>query len=349
VTFLTSNKKDALIRKLKKQSSKFLKPVPSSIVLWEKVYEKANAKSLYHLAVFIQKNSDTIKDENVFDLVKINKFLEVGKNEAFYQLLGLRLSLSGGLFIIGAGFSAFGYNGNDELIREANWVINDNKDKLCSLCSKQKSSCSTKSTPYNELETIKECGKGLEQQLRNLFKSETLQRDLGEAQLSLANLFMTKSRHNKFGCEHVISLNYDDFLQKAIEKITHMPIPDKWIITRDNGTFAQHGIWKFHGDIRDDGSEWIYPYDLKGRVFHKFEELFDNELKKLPLAIAGYGEAESNIKDKIISRWSAFNGQEPYRIVKGSTKHQYNSLDEDVDVAIKEILRAFNDWQKTTN
>ena len=98
---------------------------------------------------------------------------------------------------------------------------------------------------------------------------------------------------------HIISLNWDDQIEKAYHGLYGMAI-DK--INGDGVNPSAPSLWKLHGDVEEPLKEWIFPYE-NGRVFESLMESLNASMTKETtkyLLIVGYGESEKEIADKLI-------------------------------------------------
>lgn len=94
--------------------------------------------------------------------------------------------------------------------------------------------------------------------------------------------------------KHIVSLNWDDLIEKAYRIKYGNEIP----IVASEGNPLDHALWKLHGDIRSPEERWVLPYE-EGRVFKSLADLL--RTLDLPTIVIGYKEQEQIVRDQVIS------------------------------------------------
>jgi len=151
--------------------------------------------------------------------------------------------------------------------------------------------------------------KDLDQKFKKMFKEDILGREI--VKTTKAHEIAAKMFHRKVIIE-IISLNWDDLLEKAYSKYGEIPKinrEDNNATDYDSDGF-NHYLWKLHGDSEDPEYEWIYP-EMKERVFSSFSSYMPKLMEHPHIfLVVGYSEIEDDVKKKIISlfekAWSKY-------------------------------------------
>jgi len=99
---------------------------------------------------------------------------------------------------------------------------------------------------------------------------------------------------------HIISLNWDDLIERAYRKKFIKPIKK---INTDEVTSNKPSLWKLHGDVENTSLKWVFPFE-HGRIFNNLlfslNKCIDNDSPEFVL-IVGYSEWEKIIREQLIS------------------------------------------------
>ena len=136
---------------------------------------------------------------------------------------------------------------------------------------------------------------------------------------------------------HIVSLNWDDLLEKAYLTTYGTEIPT----SSEEGSDSDHALWKIHGDVRDPSQRWVLPYE-EGRVFKAVRRVVAGS--HLPCTVLGYREQEAAVRDQLILPLQNRGGVT--RIRPDLTPAPPDYLADTASVAMQRI-RAGLDWARS--
>ena len=199
---------------------------------------------------------------------RLSETLKVERPKHYFDLCRSILASNGSIFIIGAGFS---YDSYAPLLREMEGIA------CCTLFDLQVTN------PREVYRTSEreawELISGGWQIFQNHVAFTLLPKEPSEQHLILAELF-----HVGY-VVHIVSLNWDDLLEKAYRKLYNEDIPS---VTAEGKT-STHALWKLHGDIANPGERWVLPFE-EGRVFSALQQIALQVT--IPTIVIGYREQE---------------------------------------------------------
>jgi len=121
--------------------------------------------------------------------------------------------------------------------------------------------------------------------------------------------------------KEIICLNWDNLIERCGKMLSPPRNINK--INEDIPVSTKHHIWKFHGDIDNIKCEnikgkggWIFPHE-EGCVFNCFIDYVKNSRLSTSLftfVIAGYGEREKEISNRIIDLFETTPPRPTFRI-----------------------------------
>jgi len=209
--------------------------------------------------------------------IRLSEALRIGRPQHYYDLArSIRIS-GGSIVVIGAGFS---YDSYAPLLREMEGIACVTLDDL---------GVSHPHELYQSNSTDAWSKLGANWQL---FQSHVYHmfypKQPSEQHFILAELF-----HDEL-ITHIVSLNWDDLVEKAYRGRYGEDIPK---VTHD-GIAHVHALWKVHGDVLDPSERWIYPHE-EGRIFDALHSSVSNTA--VPGIVIGYREQEPAVCNRLIS------------------------------------------------
>ncbi|MFH1639953.1 MAG: SIR2 family protein [Chloroflexota bacterium] len=204
--------------------------------------------------------------------------LNLERPKHYFDLCRQILTCNGSIFVIGAGFS---FNSYAPLLREMEGIA---CSTLYDLGVKE-----PRNLYYEDERKAWQIisSKGW-QIFQNHMSFTLLPKQPSDQHFILAELFYAGH------ISHIVSLNWDDLVEKAYQTLYKETIP---LINKEDQT-SEHALWKLHGDVANPDERWILPFE-EGRVFRALEKLALQI--SLPGVVIGYREQEKVVREKLLN------------------------------------------------